>query len=269
MSAAPASLAEGAAAVLGVADAPAKAAACRALAKAWSAGALADIGRAPAPARPGRPDRPVLKPPRAVAKRRITQAPAGRFALLHALAHIELNAIDLALDIVIRFPDAGLPRAFFDDWIGVADDEARHFLMLRDRLGALGGDYGDLPAHDGLWQAAADTADDVKARLAIVPLVLEARGLDVTPAMIDKLAAAGDRESAAALRVIHDDEIGHVAVGKRWFDWACARERLEPRATWRALVRARFAGRVKPPFNTASRDKAGLPAAFYADLDAA
>ena len=158
---------------------------------------------------------------------------AGRIALLHALAHIELNAIDLSWDIVARFAgwsEAGrrLPKAFFDDWVGVADDEARHHAMLEARLNRLGASYGDLPAHDGLWQASMATAHDLAARLALVPLVLEARGLDVTPAMIESLRRHGDDDSADALQIIHDDEIGHVAAGKRWFDFVCAARRLEP-----------------------------------------
>ena len=220
------------------------------------------------PDRPARPDRPELTRPGRVKKRKITAAPEGRGALLHALAHIELNAIDLAWDIAARFtarhPD--LPRAFYDDWVAVADDEARHFMMLEDRLAALGVSYGDHPAHDGLWQASMDTAHDLLARLAVVPMVLEARGLDVTPAMITKLRSVGDEESADALQIIHDDEISHVAAGKRWFDHLCAERGLAPEATWKDLVRRHFKGAVKPPFNETSRAKAGMPPDFYADL---
>src|SRR5690606_30985264 len=142
-------------------------------------------------------------------------------ALLHALAHIELNAVDLSWDAVARFPEAGFPRGYVDDWVRVADEESKHFLLLADRLEQLGSRYGALPAHDGLWQAAAATMDDPLARHAVVPLVLEARGLDVTPAMIARLRDVGDDASADILQVIFDDEIGHVAVGKRWFDHLC------------------------------------------------
>ena len=149
-------------------------------------------------------------------RRRNFGSQAGRIALIHALAHIELNAIDLAWDIIARFHDNRLPRAFYDDWVGVAAEEAEHFALLADRLAALGAAYGDLPAHDGLWEAAAATAHDLLARLAIVPLVLEARGLDVTPEMILRLERADDTASAAILGRIYQDEIGHVAVGMRW-----------------------------------------------------
>jgi uncharacterized ferritin-like protein (DUF455 family) len=185
---------------------------------------------------------------------------------LHALAHIELNAIDLACDIMLRFAGNDLPKAFFDDWTRVADEEAKHYLLLDQRLAALGGNYGDLPAHDGLWQSAAATAHDLLARLAVVPLVLEARGLDVTPQMIARLDAVCDGESAAALRVIYEEEKGHVAIGKRWFDWLCERRSEEPRSTWRDLVQRHFKGQVKPPFNTEARTAAGLPTSFYEGL---
>jgi uncharacterized ferritin-like protein (DUF455 family) len=236
------------------------------MASAWRSGDIQDVGRADAPGRPGRPDKPVLRPPREVPKRRISAAPEGRVALLHALAHIELNAIDLACDIVFRFTEESLPRAYYDDWVRVADEEAKHFLLLDERLRDLGAAYGDLPAHDGLWQAAEATAHDLLARLAVVPLVLEARGLDVTPQMIEKLEAVGDRDSAKALRIIYEDEKGHVAIGKRWFDWLCERRGKEPRAAWRTLVQRHFNGQIKPPFNAEARSAAGLPPAFYRDL---
>lgn len=146
----------------------------------------------------------------------------------------------------------------------MGDDEARHFQMLAERLGELGAAYGDLPAHDGLWQAAQDTADDLLARLAVVPLVLEARGLDVTPAMIERLERAGDTASAAILEVIYREEVGHVATGMRWFRHACAERGLEPESTWKSLVGARFKGHLKPPFNEAARQAAGLPRSYYA-----
>ena len=227
---------------------------------------MPEIGHRAPPARPARPARPLLKAPRDVPKRKIGSDPQGRIALLHALAHIELNAIDLAWDIIARFAGGDLPRGFFDDWVTVADEEAKHFRALAKRLADLGAAYGDLPAHDGLWQAAEATADDLLARLAVVPMVLEARGLDVTPGMIAKLEGVGDHDSAAALRMIYSDEIGHVAIGMRWFDALARRQGLEPRETWQQLVRSRFKGALKPPFNDEGREAAGLPRDFYAPL---
>ena len=177
--------------VLCISDARQKATATRHLVAAWKDATLA-LGNQPPPDRPGRPDRPLLRPPREVPRRRITQSASGRIALLHAIAHIELNAVDLALDMASRFTNAQLPVDFYHDWLGVADDEARHFLMLSERLADLDAAYGDLPAHDGLWQAADATKHDLLARLAIAPLVLEARGLDVTPTIIDRLKSVGD-----------------------------------------------------------------------------
>jgi uncharacterized ferritin-like protein (DUF455 family) len=232
----------------------------------WRSGALAAIGEALPPDRPGRPERPPLLPPRDMPKRRSGGAPGSRIALLHALAHIELNAIDLAWDIIARFAASGLPRGFYDDWVGVAAEEAKHHALLAERLKALGAAYGDLPAHDGLWQAASATADDLLARLAVVPLVLEARGLDVTPAMITRLERAGDEASAAVLRVIYAEEIGHVAVGRRWFEWLCVKRTLPPAKTYHDLVRRHFRGALKPPFNRAARAAAGLAAGFYEPL---
>lgn len=248
------------AAVLATSGAREKAAAARTAAADWRAGRLEAAGSAAPPHRPGRPDRPELRPPRDMPKRGAGEA--GRVALLHALAHIELNAVDLAADVVCRFADESLPREFRDDWISVLDDEARHFLMLDDRLADLGARYGDLPAHDGLWRAAMNTADDLAARLAVVPLVLEARGLDVAPSMIDRLRAAGDPESAAILETIYRDEIRHVAVGRKWFEACCARRGAEPVETWRELVRTRFDGVLKGPFNERARAKAGFGAYF-------
>lgn len=262
----PSSVAAAARGVLLTADARAKAEAGRAAAAAWRAGAFAMPAAIDLPDRPARPAAPPLLAPGAMRKRKIAAAPAGRIALLHALAHIELNAVDLAWDAVARFPEAAFPRGYVDDWVRVADEESKHFLLLADRLEQLGARYGDLPAHDGLWQAAAATMDDALARHAVVPLVLEARGLDVTPAMVARLRAVGDDASAAILQVIHDDEIGHVAVGKRWFDHLCIQRGLEPVSTWQDIVRARFRGGVKPPFNIPSRQAAGFSAAFYGPL---
>lgn len=260
------SLAEAALDVLATADPADKAASARTVAERWRRGALAPHGTASPPARPARPDRPDLRPPREVPRRRIGSGTQGRIALLHALAHIELNAIDLAFDILARFGREDMPRKFHDDWVDVGDDEARHYLMLAARLRELGASYGDLVAHDGLWQAAEATADDLLARLAIVPMVLEARGLDVTPAMIAKLRSVDDHRSADILQTIHDEEIGHVAAGVRWFTFLCERRGLAPEPAYRELVSQRFKGVLKPPFNRASRDRAGLPASFYEPL---
>ena len=217
------------------------------------------------PERPGRPAKPVLVPPKATEKRSLHTL-AGRVAMLHALAHIELNAVDLALDIVARFASEPVPHSFFDGWMRVAFEEAKHFRMVRDRLRALGADYGDMPAHDGLWQAAHSTRNDLTARLAVVPLILEARGLDVTPSLQDKMRETGDIESADVLKVIYEDEKGHVAVGAKWFRFLCAREKKDPAATFKALVRANFRGALKAPFNDVARAEAGLTPSFYRSL---
>lgn len=217
------------------------------------------------PPRPGRPERPELIPPRHMEKRSLHTL-KGRIALLHALAHIELNAVDLALDIVARFTTERVPHSFFDGWMQVAFEEAKHFRLIRDRLRELGADYGDLPAHDGLWQAAHDTRNDLTARLAVVPLILEARGLDVTPTLQTKMRETGDDASADILDVIYNDEKGHVAVGAKWFRFLCARERKDPSATFRELVRANFRGPLKPPFNDVARAEAGLTPSFYRSL---
>jgi uncharacterized ferritin-like protein (DUF455 family) len=226
------------------------------------------IGGAAPPLRPARRDRPPLLPPRDMKRRRNLGSPAGRIALIHALAHIELNAIDLGWDIIARFAGEDLPREFFDDWVGVAAEEVEHFALLDGRLAALGAAYGDLPAHDGLWEAASNTAHDLLARLAVVPLVLEARGLDVTPEMMRRLECAGDPESAAILDRIYRDEIGHVAVGARWFERLCAARGLDPAATFRDLVSRHFTGALKPPFNHAARAAAGMPSEYYAPAPA-
>lgn len=262
----PASLSEATCRVLGCPQPSEKARLTAAFVAAWRAGAIKDIGQEQPPVRPARPAEPALKAPRELAKRKITQAPAGRIALLHALAHIELNAIDLAWDIVARFNEVALPRAFYDDWLQVAEEEAKHYSLLAERLETLGSHYGALPAHDGLWQAAQDTAHDLLARLAVVPLVLEARGLDATPAMIQRLKAVNDEESAAVLEVIYQDEIGHVAIGRRWFLWACQAHQLDPRRAWADAVRRHFKGQLKPPFNEAARREAGLEPEDYLPL---
>lgn len=204
---------------------------------------------------PGRPERPELVAPRALARRGLDQ-PEGRAALIHAVAHIEFNAINLAWDAVQRFPD--MPADFATDWASVADDEARHFAMLRERLVALGHDYGDFPAHDGLWTMAQRTAADVLARLALVPRVLEARGLDVTPGMIERLRRVGDDETADCLEVILREEVAHVAAGSRWFRWVCERRGLAPQETYFELLAEYLGGGVRCPLNRSARLDAGF-----------
>ena len=232
-------------------------------AAAWRDGLISDFGSLAPPERPARPERPPLMLPRDMPKRGRGGSAQNRVALLHALAHIELNAIDLAWDIVCRFVGEGMPKGFTDDWVQVADDEARHFQMLEERLNQLGSGYGELPAHDGLWQAATTTAHDLAARLAVVPMVLEARGLDVTPDTVRRLNEFGDAESAALLQVIHDEEITHVAAGRRWFGHLCAKRGVDPVETWQDLVKRYFRGSLKKPFNVTSRQAADFGPEFY------
>lgn len=227
------------------------------LASRWQAGELLVEHSAPPcpPGAVGRPARPSLVSPRDLPRRGLGTA-EGRAALLHAVAHIEFNAINLALDAVQRF--AELPRAYYDDWVRVAAEEASHFALMRGRLRALGFDYGDFPAHDGLWEMAAATADDPLARMALVPRGLEARGLDVTPGMIERLRRAGDDASADALGVILRDEVGHVAAGSHWFAYLCEQRQCDPAPTYVALLRRHMKGRVPCPVNLADRRRAGF-----------
>lgn len=262
-------LREACVAVLLTAAPDAKADAARGLFARWVAGGIAFTADGPeVPDRPARPARPELLAPAAMPRRKRAGSPAMRFALLHALAHIEFNAIDLAVDIAARWGGT-MPRAFADDWLRIADEEAQHFLLVQGLLRAGGGEYGDLPAHDGLWEAAQLTANDLAARLALVPQVLEARGLDVTPAMIERFDAMGDTQAADVLRRILTDEIGHVEAGNRWFRELCAESVTEPSARFRALVTQLFRGAVKPPFNDSARRQAGLTTEWYTELGAA
>lgn len=206
---------------------------------------------------PGRPERPQLVAPRDLARRRLHSV-EGRAALLHALAHIEFNAINLAWDAVCRF--AGMPEDYYRDWASVAREEAYHFGLLRDRLQSLGYAYGDFPAHNGLWSMALQTRQDVLLRMALVPRVLEARGLDVTPGMMERLREAGDSESVAILEIILRDEIGHVAIGSRWFEYVCDQRGMLPASTFRALLAEYLPGRVKGPFYRTAREQAGFSA---------
>ena len=193
-----------------------------------------------------------------VEKRKLS-TPAGRAALIHSLAHIEFNAINLALDAVYRFRD--LPPAYYGDWLQVAAEEAIHFGLLRAHLRTLDFDYGDFSAHNGLWDMAVQTAADPLVRMALVPRVLEARGLDVLPAIMHKLKSAGDPAAVAILGMIHADEIGHVAIGNRWYAYLCSERGLEPVATFRKLLREYNAPKLRGPFNTVSRQAAGFSAA--------
>ena len=239
--------------------------AARAAARAWRRGALANEFSVPMPDRPERPSRPELLPPSRMPKRGKGGSERGRIALLHALAHIEFGAIDLAFDLIGRF-GAGFPRDFVDDWIGVGADEAMHFALLDRRARALGTRYGALPAHAGLWEAAAETAHDPLARLAVVPMVLEARGLDVTPATVERFEAAGDHRSAAILDRIYRDEIRHVAAGTSWFKLACESGGFLPVPHFKWLIKTYFRGVLKPPFNDSARGEAGLSRDFYSGL---
>jgi uncharacterized ferritin-like protein (DUF455 family) len=241
--------------------------AARATARAWRRGELAfafDVGM---PDRPARPALPELLPASHMPKRGKGGSERGRIAMLHALAHIEFAAIDLAFDMAGRF-GAGFAPAFVSDWLGVGADEAMHFALLDRRLRALGSFYGAMPAHDGLWEAAEATAHDALARLAVVPMVLEARGLDVTPATVERFEAAGDLRSAAILGRIYRDEIRHVRAGTFWFGIGCEAQRIAPVSHWKRLVGLHFRGAIKPPFNDSARLEAGLSRDFYAGVDA-
>lgn len=243
----------------------AKAMAARKVARDWRLGRLGFAFDAAMPDRPARPERPELLPPGRMPRRGRGRSERGRIALYHALAHIEFVAIDLALDMAGRF-GGEMGRGFVSDFLGVAADEAMHFALLERRLRALGSRYGALPAHDGLWEAAHETRHDVAARLAVVPLVLEARGLDVTPQTMERLHDAGDEIGAGILRRILDDEIRHVRYGAIHFN-ALARRRGEPAdALWKRLLKRHFRGTVKPPFNDSAREAAGLPRSLYTAL---
>ncbi|MBN8760670.1 MAG: ferritin-like domain-containing protein [Thiobacillus sp.] len=250
-------LADRLAACLRAADPADKLACVRALHADWRVGrvdAACDVPR-DAIDTPGRPHRPDLVSPHQVPRRR-PDTPAGRAALVHALAHIEFNAINLALDAAHRF--AGMPRAYYDDWLGVAAEEALHFELLNAHMAAMGHGYGDLPGHNGLWDMALKTAHDPLVRMALVPRVLEARGLDATPLIVGKLRAAGDGRLIEILALIEHDEIGHVAIGSHWYGYLCAQRGLEADATFRQLLADYDAPPLRPPFNLAARRRAGF-----------
>ena len=253
----------------------------RAHAKSWQDKEITTIGQATPPERPARPERPELKHPFDMPARGKAGSTRAKIALFHALAHIELNAIDLAWDIIARFSNLAqenqantesftLPVEFYEDWLKVADDEAKHFLMLEERLNDFGASYGDLPAHDGLWEASERTAHDFAARLAIVPMVLEARGLDVPPAMIETMKKQNDDKTVNMLQIIHDDEITHVRAGTLWFEYWCKFYGHDVQDYWQELVKTYFKGRLKRPFNHPSRHEAGMIRDWYeplADID--
>lgn len=255
------SLRDDAVRVLTAADPATKVALTAEAAARWRGGART-VGTATPPDRPGRPAKPELRRPGEMPKR--SSGPKGRIALVHALTHIEFNAIDLAWDIIARFGNEDLPEAFFDDWVSVATEEAEHFELLRKRLEQWGVQYGDMPAHNGLWEAAEITADDLVARLAIVPMTLEARGLDTTVQGAEKLRQNEDQETADILAVIYTDEIKHLAVGVRWFEHMCGERDLDPIATYKKVIDARFTGKPKPPFNLQARALAGMRADYVA-----
>jgi len=228
------------------------------LAQAWQAGTTslntAAILQSPC-AVPGQPDRPVLVPPRQV-PRRTMHTVEGRAAMIHAMTHIEFNAINLALDAMWRFPN--MPNAYYADWLRVATEEALHFRLLSDHLASLGHSYGDFPAHNGLWEWAEKTRDDVLARMALLPRTMEARGLDVTPGLSARLVQAGDAGIAPILDIILRDEIGHVAIGNRWFSWLCAQRELPVLQTYNRLLADYRAPVPRAPINLAARRKAGF-----------
>jgi len=259
-------LADCAEAVLRTADGREKTALSRRFAAEWqaarAAGSAVSIGSANPPDAPARPDAPELRNPRDVPHRKPGSS-AGRTALLHAVAHIELNAVDLHWDIIARFTDTSMPLGFYDDWVKAADEESKHFNLMCDCLEATGSHYGALPAHAGMWRAAEDTANDLMGRLAVVPMVLEARGLDVTPGMIEVFRKAGAEQAVAALEVIYAEEVAHVAYGSKWFHFLCGRFDTDPKDQFHALVRKYFHGALKPPFNDEKRAEAGIPPDFY------
>jgi uncharacterized ferritin-like protein (DUF455 family) len=243
-------------------DPHAKVMGTRKLARAWRLGQVAHCFDCMMPDQPRFPDAPELLPPNQMPRRRGGQTEVRRTALVHALAHIEFAAIDLALDMAGRFGDVQ-PRSFVDDWLKVATEESMHFALLDRRLRSLGSHYGALPAHAGLWQAAYETRHDVLARIAIVPLVLEARGLDVSPQTIARFESAGDEPSARIMRRIYQDEIKHVATGMRWFSIVCESGGFAAPAHWQKLVRSHFRGGLKAPFNDSARETAGLTRDYY------
>lgn len=235
-------------------------------AQAWREGLLSlESKSAPKPVdEPGRPGKPILVSANDVPKRRLG-TPAGLSALIHAVTHIEFNAINLAWDAVYRFRD--MPQQFYSDWVHIAIEEAYHFRLLRQRLNELSSDYGDLPAHNGLWDTARRTAFDPLVRMALVPRVLEARGLDVTPGIIERLRQAGDDRTIAVLEIILRDEVGHVAIGSHWFKYLCQQRQLDSEQLFQELITQYFTGRICGPFHYEARQRAGFSAAELSALE--
>ncbi|MFN4101380.1 MAG: ferritin-like domain-containing protein [Pararhodobacter sp.] len=266
MSDLPDTLAACAVAVLPTPDGREKTGLSKRCAEAWfaarAAGTPMPVGQASPPDDPARPMQPELLNPRDMPRRR-PGSPGGRIALLHAVAHIELNAVDLHWDIIARFTETKMPPGFYDDWVRAAAEESKHFNLVCDVLESLGSHYGALPAHASMWRAAADTKDDFLGRLAVVPMVLEARGLDVTPGMIEIFRKAGVVNAVEALETIYAEEVGHVAYGSKWFHFLCGRADTDPKDAFHELVRRYFHGALKPPFNDEKRAEAGIPPDFY------
>ncbi len=237
------------------------------LVEAWHGDAL-DTQAAPLEpiGQPGRPTRPRLVSPRDLPRRKLT-TPEGHAALIHSICHIEFNAINLALDAVYRFRE--LPTDFYTDWLRVAKEEAYHFGLLCDHLRSLDYDYGDFDAHNGLWEMAVDTAHDPMIRMALVPRVLEARGLDVTPGIMRKLAEIGDVQAVELLKIIQHDEIGHVEIGTRWFRYLCEQRKLEPEKTFQDLLSQYMKGSIKGPLDRQARRQAGFTEAELDYLEGA
>ena len=249
------------------ADPDRKCACVEALIREWRAGELSTATVPVAPfGEPGRPARPQLVAPRDLPRRTLT-TPAGHAALIHALCHIEFNAINLALDAVYRFRE--LPETYYGDWLQVAKEEAYHFGLLRDHLHRLGHAYGDFSAHNGLWETAGQTADDPLLRMALVPRVLEARGLDVTPGIRDKLRSIGDAAGDAILDIIQRDEVGHVETGSRWFRHLCEQRGLDPESTFQRLLSDHMTGTIRGPLDRQARRRAGFSEAELDYLEGA
>ncbi|XUU61521.1 ferritin-like domain-containing protein [Erythrobacter sp. HA6-11] len=258
------SVAEAIRAALLTADPRAKVFATRQLVREWRKGLLSFKFLVEMPDQPAWPERPELLAPNKMPRRK-GGSERGRIALWHSLAHIEFVAIDLALDMAGRFGEA-MGREFVEDFLSVAADEAMHFALLARKLESLGSFYGALPAHAGLWEAAHETRHDVRARLAIVPMVLEARGLDVTPSTLQRVKSQGDANGAKVLQRILDDEIRHVAIGTKHFSDSARKSGESPPKLWQSLVEKHFRGRIKPPFNDSARQAAGLSLDYYGGI---
>ena len=258
----PPTLTEAACFVLKEPDPHTKVELTRSFANAWASGLITKVGTQFPPDRPARPDLPKLKHPSEMPRRRKTGF-QGKLAFIHSIAHIELNAIDLAWDIVCRFVHEDLPICFYNDFVGIALDESEHFAMLVRRLNSLKTHYGDLAAHDGLWEAADKTKDDLASRLALVPMILEARGLDTSPTAAKRFKNSGDTETAAILDQIGAEEMPHVAAGVRWFEFICKRRGVLSVPTFHDIVTSQYKGRIKPPFNVAARTAAGMSKEYY------